>query len=65
MRRKHETREEKALDNFLMQKVKEELEAEQNYLEHKKHHQKEVMEKLLEENEVRRKKQKEDDEKER
>lgn len=65
MRRKHEVREEKALDNFLMQKVKEELEAEQQYMEFKKHHQKEVMEKLLEENEIRRKKLKEDEERER
>lgn len=65
MRRKHEVKEEKALDNFLMQKVREELEAEAKYIEFKKTHQKEVMEKLLEENEVRRKKMKDEEEKER
>lgn len=48
-----------------MQKVREELESEAKYLEFKKTHQKEVMEKLLEENEERRKKLKEEEEKER
>jgi hypothetical protein len=34
--------------------VREELEAEQKYLEYKREHQKQVMEKLLQENEERR-----------
>ena len=36
-----------------MEKVREELDAEKKYMEFKKEHQKEVMEKLMVENEIR------------
>ena len=39
-----------ALDKFLMCKVREEIDAEKNYIQFKKEHQKEVMNKLMEEN---------------
>ncbi|EGR33821.1 hypothetical protein IMG5_036370 [Ichthyophthirius multifiliis] len=64
-RRRQDQKQEKQLDAYLMQKVKEEIEADQQYQLFKKEHQAQVMKKLLQENEERKERMRQEAEQER
>ncbi|KAM3132392.1 hypothetical protein pb186bvf_015492 [Paramecium bursaria] len=63
--RRQEDRQEKALDSYMIQKIKEEIDEEQKFQQFKKEHQYNVMQKLLAENEEKKRQQFEEQEKER
>jgi len=64
-KRKFESKQEKALDDFLIKRLKEELQMEKEYTQMKKDTQFHVMKKILENEDLRKKKLMEDQEKER
>ena len=55
LRRKYELKNHKALDNYLIEKLKEEITAEKNYLQAKKIHQADIMRKVMRENDIKKK----------